>query len=221
MDIEMELDLGGPVEAEPGQERRLLGLLALMVGMGLSNDVCGVLAEMGGLDLGKADERRWLLGPVVVHAAGGWEKDLPKWMRERAIAERWEIVSGRWPGHIVGPTELAAVMYAATMVAPMRSEYAELYCWAVGHAMHQHEPKRFPTPYSAQKGNGWIVEDKAVIERGGRYWDTYWPLAQEIRRKVAAACKAGEAELARAERLEKPKKLPAPKVEREQFAMFG
>lgn len=46
------------------------------------------LAEMSGLAL-SADERRYLEGPIILHAAGGREADVPDWSFIRCGRSGW------------------------------------------------------------------------------------------------------------------------------------
>ena len=86
--------------------------------------------------------------------------------------------------------------------------------WAATRAAAKH---RSETPGDLAKdlfgANPDIPDDAEVLERGGRYWETYWPLAQEIRRKVVRAQEARE----RADRKQKAESresmAPAPVVE--------
>jgi hypothetical protein len=146
-----------------------------------------VLAEFGGTKI-PLDLRRYLEGPIIVHSVGGWEKDIPKWMFPQIIAERVEIVTGESPYPIIGPTEIAAVMYAATMAHPLDRDAAELYLWAGARAATRHfgKPLEEYERMLGPDGNVRQPSDKDVIQRGGRLWELYHGLATEIRRKVVA-----------------------------------
>ncbi|MCG5238404.1 hypothetical protein ACIU1J_32165 [Azospirillum doebereinerae] len=174
-----------PVNAAPAAGPDPAPLLALLAQLGCPRGLVSLLAELGGATL-TADARRYLEGPLVVHAAGGWENDLPDWMPAQVRAERVDIVLGgaAW---IVGPTEIAAVMYAATCAAPLAHGYAELYLWGTVHAMVRHSGRSAADLWAMLGGQP--VTDRDVCERGGRLWHLYQPLAETIRRRVIAHCK--------------------------------
>jgi hypothetical protein len=156
-----------------------LALFCELDGAGL----VGPLLTVFGRDMGlSADDCRFVSGPVIVHG-NGWTDLVPKWMASQVIAERVEIVLGGAPG-IVGPTEIAAVMMPAVFQAPLNDHSHELYLWAATTAA----ARQFKRPVAevwAQIGSKPIA-DAEVIERGGRLWHSYQPLADEIRRKVIA-----------------------------------
>src|SRR5262245_7702198 len=116
---------------------RFAPMLCLLAQTGCNREIIAVLIELAGISL-DADARRFLTGPVVVSNTGGWHEIMPRWMPQQVAAERVEIALSvaPWP---VGPTEIAAVMYAATMASPLNSEMVELYGWAVSHAVARHK----------------------------------------------------------------------------------
>jgi len=130
-----------------------------------------------------ADDRRFLTGPICIHD-GGWGDTLPKWMIEQAGAERVEIVLGKAPW-IIGPTELAAVMYGAMMTAPRGADLTDLYLWATTQAAARHYGK--PVAEYWQQLDHRPIADSDVLERSGRLWHDYQALAHEARRKTIAA----------------------------------
>jgi hypothetical protein len=179
--------IGVKPEAEPAKDPApLLALLAQLGGAAL----VPMLAEMGGFQL-PADDRRFLAGPIVVHA-NGWQNDIPKWMFDQARAERVEIILGhrKNSGWLVGPTEIAAVMYPAVMANPLHHSTHELYLWASSSASARHFDKPIAEIWAML--NMRPIEDAEVIDRHGRLWDDYRRLCDEIRRKVIAAEKSRE-----------------------------
>lgn len=160
-------------------------LLALLAGMGAIPGLIPALAEMSGLAL-SADERRYLEGPIVLHAAGGWEADVPGWMFHQVRAERVEIVLGRSP-LTVGPTELAAVMMPATYEAPLPHDLCELYLWGAVHAYARHAGTDPAERWAALDHHP--VTDRDMLP-GGRLRHAYEPLAASIRRRVIALAPA-------------------------------
>lgn len=159
---------------------RLLGLMIEMGGTG--PDLLAALLNLADVKL-DADDRRFLLGPFVVHGQT-WRSDLPDWIFQQGRAERFEIVVEKKPG-LIGPAELTAVMYGATIDAPLRRELTDLYLWASVNACVRH--------YRRDRDELWKtldmapIEDREVIERGGRLWQDYQTLAEAIRRKVIRA----------------------------------
>jgi len=194
-----------PVNAAPAIGPDPAPLLALLAQLGCPRGLVSLLAGMGGSTL-TADARRYLEGPLVVHTAGGWENDIPAWMPAQVRAERVDIVLGgaAW---IVGPTEIAAVMYAATCAAPLPHGYADLYLWGAVHAMVRHSG-RSAADLWAMLGCPPIT-DRDVCERGGRLWHLYQPLADIIRRRVIAHCKPLEPVSDRTVRPSDPTPAPA------------
>ena len=128
------------------------------------------------------DDRRFLAGPLIVHQ-NSWTETLPEWLNDAVSAERIGIVYGVTPRYIVGPAEIAAVMYPATMQAPMHSEYADLYLWATINA-HAKKHDLNPRTLFGELLNMRPIDDDEVLERGGRLHETYRRLSEDIRRKV-------------------------------------
>src|SRR5258705_6455900 len=67
----------------------------------------------------------------------------------------------------------------------------ELYCWAGARASARHFKKpieEYERMLDPDGDNGAVRQpsDKDVIQRGGRLWELYRGLAEEIRRKVVA-----------------------------------
>ena len=156
-----------------------LGALRMMCEWGLEVGILVPLLDLAGVKL-SADERRFLTGPIVVHRTG-WMDLTPEWVFDLARAERFEIVVEKKP-MIVGPCELTAVMYGAMLEAPRTHDLTELYLWASVNAAARHY-KRDPAGIW-QNLDHRPIEDSEVIERGGRLWNTYQPLANSVVRKV-------------------------------------
>ena len=157
-------------------------ILSILAAAGMRRDAITALAEWSDIRL-SPDDRRFLEGPIIVHQSA-WNSTLPTWVIPQVLVERTQIVLERLP-FPVGPTEIMAVMYGATMDNPLRSDAADLYLWASVNAAARHfghDPRAL-----------WMKLDMAsipsdqVVERGGRYFETYRALADEIRRKVITA----------------------------------
>jgi len=86
---------------------------------------------------------------------------------------------------VVGPTEIAAVMYPAMLEAPPRSEHADLYVWATAHAMARKNGTSLAEFYKTMGMRP--IEDSEVLDRRGRLHDAYRRLSEDIRRKVIRA----------------------------------
>lgn len=213
----------------PAGKSNVHALLGLLAGMGAVPALTEALAEMAG-EQPDADTRHWLHGPLVVHQSA-WNDTLPDWMPRQARAERFAIVAGEMPGHVVGPTEIACVMYGAMMDAPRGTELSNLYLWAAGHAARSHFGGKVEAAV-AETTEG--LSDEQFVSRAGRYSWTYSQFAREIRRKVAEAhreaergerreakalAKVGEMRRAQAERETAPE--APPRVLPAQFDLFG
>ena len=154
------------------------------------------------------DDRRFLGGPLIIHL-NGWTDTLPTWLSDAVTAERVGIVFGLTPQYIVGPAEIASVMYPATLAHPLERDFGELYLWAT---MTAHAAK-----LGSPVGPLWDtlmhmrpIEDAEVLERGGRLHETYRNLATDVRRKVIAAQAAREREARAETKAAAPAATPAP-----------
>jgi hypothetical protein len=150
----------------------------------------------------------------VIQHRSEWAPTTPEWLYRAITAERLRIVLDEHelgpPGWKVGPAELTAVMYPATMEAPMRMEYADIYLWAAAQASARHFSKDEAEIWSALGGDP--VEDRHILEPSGRYYNDYRHLCADIRRRVIKA--AGDA-------TRRAKKTgTAPPVASEQFSLF-
>jgi hypothetical protein len=173
----------GNVSPSEGQERTRK-LLAALAGLGCMADLIPMLAAFGGIEI-SADDRRFVTGPIVVHG-NAWMDSVPKWLIPQIQAERTEIVFGLRPGP-VGPSELTAVMMPAMHEHPMQHDTADMYLWAAAHAVARHKGAAPIEIWRLCCGDDLMPQDSAYFDRGGRHYQTYWPLADEIRRKVDGA----------------------------------
>jgi hypothetical protein len=76
----------------------------------------------------------------------------------------------------------------AAMAHALDRDAVELYCWAGARAAARHfgKPLEEYERMLGPDGNVRQPSDKDVIQRGGRLWELYRGLAEEIRRKVVA-----------------------------------
>lgn len=171
------------------KDKKTLKLLAALGSIGCNKDMLSVLVDFAGVQVPKGqfesrlDAMRYLRGPLVIHGTA-WAGSLPEWMASQAVAERSEIVLGNSP-YLVGPTEIAAVMYPATMEHPMRHDAVELYLWAAVNACCKQYHRTLKEQWKMVGHDP--IADKEVIQHGGRLWQDYSQLAWEIRRKVISA----------------------------------
>lgn len=166
------------------EERERLGaFLSLLASM--NSTVAATMVEAFDIVPLSANDRRFINGPIVVHSQGGYTAaDLPEWMVPQIRAERMEIILGLQPDMIVGPTEITAVMHAATYEAPLNRETGEIYVWAGAHAMAKHKNCTPEEMWTKLYPDEPMITHDMVIRRGGRLFMHYRELAQEIRRKV-------------------------------------
>jgi hypothetical protein len=157
------------------------------------------------------DERRFLAGPLIVHNPQGWP--LPDWLADAAGAERIGIVFGVTPHYIVGPAEISAVMFGASMDAPMDRDHVDLYLWATINA-HAKRKGFDPVTLFGELLNMRPITDDEVLERGGRLHETYRRLAEDIRRKVVAHQAGRDREAKRGEQQEQKGKVMRPEQPR-------
>lgn len=80
--------------------------------------------------------------------------------------------------------EITAVMYTASLDAPMRYEYAQIYMWAAAQANAFHYKK--PVEEFWEKVGGQAVQDNAIVDPSGQFNHAYRDLCGEVRRKIVA-----------------------------------
>jgi hypothetical protein len=169
-------------------------MLSALAELGLPASVVASFAavfDVGGLTL---DDRRFLTGPLVVHRSP-WNEGRPKWMDIQAVQERVLVVFGQLPRHIIGPSEIAAVMYGASMDAPLGHEWHELYLWAAAQAVARRDGGKRP-------GCIETLDDDVFLSPDGRYHHSYRELAQDVRRRVVTLQAGRERETRTKERLQ-------------------
>ncbi len=100
-------------------------MLLVLAEMGIIKQMLLVLLEMSGTSL-SVEQKRFLLGPIIQHKSA-WQDTTPKWIYEAVTFDRMQILfeeieSGESHNR-VGPIELMAVIYPATMEAPLSDTY--------------------------------------------------------------------------------------------------
>lgn len=195
-------------------EESTVRILSALADLGCNKGLIGVLLEM--VDV-PTEARRYVEGPVIVHD-NAWKADIPDWMFGQTIAERVDVIGRQLQGanlpEIVGPTEIATVMYPATMEAPLLSEWNELYLSAAARAYVRHN-RRADTNVK-----GLLAYDvrpwAEYLDPANHHHDLYRTFASDIRRKVVAAQAGRERQTAKVER----KRQAAPVVLADQFDLF-
>jgi hypothetical protein len=201
-------------ENDLAQPSRLTGsharLLIALAELDCSKHVLAALLSLDGLH---QDHIRFLTGPVVQHRSP-WAETTPEWLCRAVTVDRLRIILDEHErgeaGWQVGPAELTAVMYPATMDAPLSMEYTDIYLWAAAQANARHYGKTVAEMWSAVGGDP--VEDRHITDPSGRYHHTYRQLCSDIRRRVVKAASAAS----------RPGKSPAQEsaVITEQLSLF-
>ncbi len=186
------------------------GMLSVLCDMGCSKHVIAALLSM---DKAHKDHIAYLTGPVVQHRSP-WAESTPPWLYKAITGDRLRIILEEHDkgitGWRVGPAELTTVMYPATMDAPMRMEYADIYLWASAQASARHYGKSIDE-MSKQIGIE-PVPDRLLTEPSGRYHQDYKHLCSDIRRRVVRAAPSGKAPA--------KTKPAAPDITTEQMSLF-
>lgn len=165
------------------------------------------------------DDRRFLDGPFIVHESP-WNATRPAWMAEIAGGERVAIALGQAPlGMIIGPAELAMVMYGRTLDAPLGYRMTDLYVWASANAVAKWKQKTVEQVFSELDMKP--VTDAQVLQPRGMLHNDYWSLAHDVRRKVIAAQTLNERAAHRRDKADAKLQKPARPVVASMFDLFG
>lgn len=172
----------------PEQLERSFRILHLLAKSGIPKTL---LAELLHRTVGKrlrTEQEAFLIAPLIVHQSP-WMEDIPAWMVQNLTADRLRVLQGELTtGHTsqrVGYVELAAVLYPATMEAPLRFTAAQIYLWASAQARAEHREQPVERIW---EGLGMRkIEDRDIHDPNGAYHQDYQNLCAEIRRKVTAA----------------------------------
>ena len=148
-----------------------------------------VLAKHGLAKL-PVDTMRYLNGAIIVHSRGKPMDSHPAaQFRDQIMEERLDIALGL-SRLTVGPAELLAVMFEATLEAPLRNADSELYMWAGRTAIERKSGKVYPYAKENDGGPRWLTEDDVLNNHP--WCDAYRHLAGTIRNKVVAEAKGRE-----------------------------
>ena len=172
-------------EAKPNTDwEQSAQMILVMAELGLPK---GMIAEL--LDFAMAgklhkDHKRFISAPII-QAQSMWRETTPEWLYKAISYDRLSVVIEELKQGIVGwqigATELVAVLYPATMDAPMRHEYAQIYLWAGAHANSQHYKKPIEHYWELI---GAHVKDEDILNPKGQYHYAYRDLCSDIRRKT-------------------------------------
>jgi hypothetical protein len=161
----------------------------------MADDLLQVQHDMMGVPHFKADDRRFFTGPIVFHSRERRDPYHPanRW-KGHIYAERFRYCIGRSPFR-VGPAELAAVLYNASLENPLGYALSEIYKWAAAGAIkaaqggnNPFKPAdpalwRLPTDSIRVKTDEEILADHQIRS-------AYNALSAEVRRKVINCSKA-------------------------------
>lgn len=205
---------GATPQALPESTKNQLQALATV---GAPKSLIAAMVDFAGIRL-CADHRRFLAGPIVQHR-NGWQDTTPPWLFDAIPAERLAIVlddhaRGR-PGWKVGPAELAAVVYPASMEAPMHHWAADIYLWACGHALAAKDG----VPVDDIRNRIDFVQDGDVLGPAGRPHHNYVDLVTDIRRRVVRHQKERERQ-SRQQARQSPEKAISPDVVADQLDLL-
>jgi len=173
-----EDQLAQPSTFTPASEIMLVRLAEL----GAPKTLIAAFLEM---DRAHRDHLRYLLGPVVQHQSD-WCDTTPSWLYSAITSGRLRIIlAERAQGQIgwqVAPEEITACLYPATMDAPMRSDYADLYLWASAQANARHLDKPLYEVWNMLGQDP--LPDRMFTKECGRYHRVYRDICREIRSRV-------------------------------------
>lgn len=162
---------------------RLLALARI----GAGAEMLGAMVNLSGITL-RADHQHFLSGPIVQHRSG-WQSTTPEWLYRAVPAERLAIVlddhTHDRDGWQVGPAEIAAVLYPATMEAPLHHWATEIYLWASGNA----KAAKDGVPVDDIRKQVAFVDDAQILTPTGSLHRHYRDLVTDIRRRVIRSAK--------------------------------
>lgn len=207
-------------EAQGADLEKTGKMLLILASMGMPG---AALAEMLDFATGgklHKDHKLFLAAPIIQHQSQ-WRESTPAWLYEAVAYDRLQIVleehkSGQ-VGWAIGPTELTTVLYPATMEAPMRHEYAQIYLWAAAQANARHYSK--PVEFFWEKVGGFRVKDEDVLSPKGQYHYAYRELCADVRRKAVALQVENERALNR-QKKDDLKVKPKPDIQGRQLDLF-
>lgn len=125
----------------PGSIAALKGLLML----GMNKELIAQFLEFAEFRLAHI---RYLAGPIIV-SGGGWQDSIPSWLLEAIPVARFEAIATEVESGVVGlatAEELLACLYPATMIAPMKHQWYQVYMYVGNEVLTKH--KKLPSEQS-------------------------------------------------------------------------
>lgn len=163
------------------------GLLLALAQAGAGAEMLSAMANLSGITL-RADHQHFLAGPIVQHG-NDWQSTTPDWLYRAIPAERLAIVlddhAHDRDGWQVGPAEIAAVLYPATMEAPLHHWATEIYLWASGSAKAAEDG----VAVDELRKQVAFVDDAQILAPTGSFHRHYRDLVTDIRRRVIRSAK--------------------------------
>ncbi|WP_323222343.1 hypothetical protein [Spirulina sp. 06S082] len=167
----------------PSSNPRTQKMLRLLLEMDCSNELIAALLELSEFSI---HHIRYLAGPISVHQCS-WSESLPQWLPKAIYLDRFDAIVAETEKGIVGelatPSEVAACIYPATLIAPLERYWAAVYLWAANESMTKHgklpEGRTF-----------WEVQGIQPVQMSGYIkTECYDRIARDIRRRVVEAGK--------------------------------
>lgn len=125
----------------PGSIAALKGLLML----GMDKELIAQLLEFAEFRLAHI---RYLAGLIIV-SGGGWQDSIPSWLLKAIPVARFEAIATEVESGVVGlatAEELLACLYPATMRAPMKHQWYQVYMYVGNEVLTKH--KKLPPEQS-------------------------------------------------------------------------
>lgn len=156
----------------PGTIAALKGLLTF----GMDKELIAQLLEFAEFRLVHI---RYLAGPIIV-SGGGWQDSIPSWLLKAIPVARFEAIATEVESGVVGlatAEELLAYLYPATMIAPMKHQWYQVYMYVGNEVLTKH--KKLPPEQSF-----WELMNIAHPITYEDVKSDYNELARDIRKQV-------------------------------------
>ena len=116
-----------------------IAAIKALLKMGMDKQFSACLLELAGCSL---PHQRYLAGPLITHNSG-WQDTIPQWLLEAIPLARFESIATEIDageiGELATPEEALAVMYPATMQAPLSHRWYEVYMYLGNQVLTQHQ----------------------------------------------------------------------------------
>jgi len=186
---------------------RIKGILFAMARMGASSELLRILLEFADINL-SPEQRRYLVGPILTHQSP-WAADTPRWMLEAVTAARLdkilsELLEQKKDG-LATTLEVAIILQAVSMEAPMTTAWANVYLWSAREAYLKYHLSQ-TTNQEAVLTSFDRLQIKALSSDERQQY--YNQLAIDIRKKIVQSQQAREPSPTQEAN---PKKAPLPR----------